>query len=107
MALSITSSIQSFRKGLNIQNNQIKILEDSLKDEDKETRIRAADALGEIADITSINALIDTFGDKSRTVRNHAGKALLKIGKNKADIIKGPLLNALKHKNTRDQDVGC
>ena len=67
-----------------------------LRDLDKETRISAARALGQIGDISAVENLILSLDDESWEVRAQAAKALGALGDRRAV---GKLKKALSDKN--------
>jgi len=81
-------------------NKDVEGLIKVLGDKDKDVRMRAAGALGNIKDARAVEPLIKALGDESKDVRMYAASALSGIGVPAVE----PLIKALKDKDSNFRD---
>lgn len=75
------------QKGIRTEEFQVDFLKVFLKDENKNYRKRAAEALGDIGNSRAIKPLINAFNDENEEVRHSAKEALIKIQNSSETLI--------------------
>lgn len=76
-------------------------IEAATRSNDVLIRQAAAETLGRLASASSVPAIVPLLGDPSKLVQRTAAWALREIYSRRADVLKAPLLTALKSKDDR------